>query len=187
MRSRLSAVCRQLSPTRKHIHEHIYYDETHDNSSGALITTTTFGHSSQEERPEAHQIVYEEHTRGRDHKSNGSNHLAGSPDARADTIYSSIADCREVLRLASWSFSRARGCSNRLVSCGVPSHVAGPSSCADGGGTTGSCSCCEAAGICAAGICAAGICAAGICVAALGGEVGVIWAANSRRAGGDHI
>ena len=25
--------------------------------------------------------------------------------------------------------------------------------CADGGGTVGSCSCCEAAGICAAGIC----------------------------------
>ena len=49
VRSRLSAVCRQLSPTRKHIHEHIYYDETHDNSSVALITTTTFGHSSQEE------------------------------------------------------------------------------------------------------------------------------------------
>ena len=147
----------------------------------------TFGHthSSQEsqERPEARiKSSLQEHTRGRDHKSDGSNHLAGSPDARADTIYSSIADCREVLRLASWSFSRARGCSNRLVSCGVPSHVAGPSSCADGGGTTGSCSCCEAAGICAAGICAAGI-----CVAALGGEVGVIWAANSRRAGGDHI
>ena len=100
-------------------------------------------------------------------------------------MYSSIADCREVLRLASWSCSRARGCSNLLVSCGVPSHVAGPSSCADGGGTVGSCSCCQAPGICAAGICAA---KAALWLAVGATHVGVIWAsADSRRAGGDHI
>ena len=115
-------------------------------------------------------------------KRNWPNHLACSPEsfARADTMYSSIADCREVFRLASWSCSRARGCSNWLVPCGVPSHVAGPSSCADGGGTVGSCSCCDAAGICAAKA------ALWLAVGAI--KVGVIWAsANSRRAGGDHI
>ena len=83
----------------------------------------------------------------------------------------------EVLRLASCSCSRERGCSNRSVSCGVPSHVAGPSSCADGGGTVGSCSCCEAAGICKLRL-VAGTAAAW-----------VIWASanRSRRAGGNHI